>query len=82
MGKNILKMYENGCTDDLMDEIEMGNKRAKISAKNKMPKRQDPKRTKTSYIAASKKAAKKQDVDTSEIEGLNEELCRRGKRRR
>ena len=62
MGKNILKMYENGCTDDLMDEIELGNKRAKISAKNKMPKRQD--------------------VDTSEIEGLNEELCRRGKRRR
>lgn len=83
MGKNWLDMYEKGQEDDLMEEISVGERRAKISAKNKMPSsRIDQKRVKTSYIAANKKAAKKQVVNTEEIEDLRGELCSRKRRNR
>ena len=82
MQKNLLNMYEKGLEEDMMEEISVGERRAKISAKNKMnSSRVDQKRTKTSYIAANKKAAKKQLINTEEIEDLRGELCR-GRRRR
>lgn len=74
MSTNWLHAYENGMMEELEEAEVVAAARRKQAAKNKGPVRVDMKRTRTSYIAAGKKAARKAEVDTSEIESLNKEL--------
>ena len=76
MGKNLLDMYERGMLDDIYDENVEAEQEAIITRRNKLLGRQDSKRTKSSYISANKKAAKKVvAVNTEEIESLSKDLC-------
>lgn len=78
MGKNLLDRYQKGMLDDIYDENVEAEQEAIITRQNKFLGRQDSKRTKSSYISANKKAAKKVvAVNTEEIESLSKDLCRK-----